>query len=108
MTYTLRLETGDTDGGDAASPLQRREAEQRFRQALEEGLGDAALVAPIYRAYLRIVAMHGDDPAPEALSDAEREILTQWQAAESAAVTAAFGPNRYLDQARFEIILQPA
>lgn len=110
MTYTLRLEAGDSDdgGGQAVSPLQRREAEQRFRQALEEALGDAALVAPIYRAYLRIVAVYGEAPAPDVLSDAEREILEQWQAAESAAVTAAFGPNRYMDQPRFEIILKPA
>jgi len=104
MTYTLRLEAGDADG-EGISPLQRREAEQRFRAALEESLGDAALVAPIYSAYLRIVAVYGDDAASDALSEAEREILTQWQAAESAAVTAAFGPNRYMDQPRFDILI---
>ncbi len=104
MTYTLRLEAGDADG-EGISPLQRLEAEKRFRHALEESLGDAALVAPIYGAYLRIVAVYGDDPESDALSDAEREILTQWQAAESAAVTAAFGPNRYMDEPRFEIRL---
>lgn len=104
MTYTLQLEAGDA-GVEGISPLQRREAEQRFRQALEESLGDAALVAPIYSAYLRIVAVHGEEPSSDALSDAEREIMTQWRSAESAAVTAAFGPNRYMDQARFDIRL---
>lgn len=97
-TYTLTLEAGD-----GISDTQRREAELRFRQALEDALGDAALVPPMYAAYLRIAAVHGDEPAPQALTDAEREVLTQWQEAESAAITAAFGPNRYMDQARFEI-----
>jgi hypothetical protein len=31
------------------------------------------------------------------------KVLELWQAAESAAVTAAFGPHRYLDEGRFEI-----
>jgi hypothetical protein len=53
--------------------------------------------------YLRIVAVHGESPDVTALSDAEREVVEQWQAAESAAMTAALGPNRYLDDARFEI-----
>ncbi|MDB5846287.1 MAG: hypothetical protein JWP29_39 [Rhodoferax sp.] len=100
MTYHLRLEAGDD-----ISDQQRRDAEKRFRHALEESLGDAALVAPMYAAYLRIVGVYGDDPASDALSDAEREILTQWQTAESAAITAAFGPNRYMDEARFEILI---
>jgi hypothetical protein len=100
MSYTLRFEARDD-----ISPSQRQDAEKRFRQALEESLGDAALVAPIYGAYLRIVGVYGDDQANEALSDAEREILTQWQAAEAAAVTAAFGPNRYMDEPRFEIVV---
>ena len=38
-----------------------------------------------------------------ALSDAEREVVEQWQAAESAAMVAAFGPHRYLEEGRFEI-----
>jgi hypothetical protein len=100
MTYTLRLEAGED-----ISDIQRRDAEKRFRNALEDALGDAALVAPMYAAYLRIVGVYGDDPASDGLSDAEREILTQWQTAESAAITAAFGPNRYMDEARFEILI---
>jgi len=100
MSYSLVLY--DADG---ASDAQRREAEQRFRHALETTLGDAGLVAPVYRAYLRIAAAHGDAPAPDSLSDAERAIIEQWQAAETAAVSAAFGPNRYMGDAMYEIRL---
>jgi len=100
MSYTLKISDSDD-----ASEAQRREAEQRFRQALEDTLGDASLVAPVYSAYLRIVATYGEQPAPEALTDAEREIFEQWQAAETAAVAAAFGPHRYMGDAMYEIRL---
>ena len=98
MPYSLTLY--DADG---ASDLQHQQAEQRFRQALEETLGDASLVGPVYTAYLRIVHSYGDTPDLEALSDAERAIFEQWQAAETAAVAAAFGPNRYMGDAMYEI-----
>jgi hypothetical protein len=98
MSYTLRLR-----GFDDASKEECRAAEQRYRTALEATLGDAALVAPVYGAYLKIVAAYGDAPDPEALTDAELEIFHHWQAAESAAITAAFGPHRYLEDAWFEI-----
>ena len=98
MAYFLTLY--DADG---ASPTQHRLAEQRFRQALEQTLGDEALVAPVYTAYLRIVGSHGETPDPDSLSDAERQIFEQWQAAELAAVAAAFGPNRYMGDAMYEI-----
>jgi hypothetical protein len=98
MTYSLVLY--DADG---VSDEQRRQAEQRFRDALESTLGDAALVVPVYQAYLRIVAVHADAPEPETLTDAERAIFDQWQAAETAAVAAAFGPNRYMGDAMYEI-----
>ena len=97
MSYSLILYEADVP--DA----QRREAEQRFRRALEETLGDASLVAPVYTAYLRIVGTYGDTPDPDSLTDAERAIFEQWQAAEAAAVTAAFGPNRYMGDAMYEI-----
>lgn len=97
MTYSLILYEAD------ASPVQRREAEQRFRRTLEATLGDAELVAPVYTAYLRIVGSHGDAPDPESLTDAERAIFEQWQSAETAAVAAAFGPNRYMGDAMYEI-----
>lgn len=97
MTYALILYEPDV------SDAQRREAEQRFRRALEETLGDAVLVAPVYKAYLRIVGTYGDTPDPDSLTDAERAIFDQWQAAETAAVAAAFGPNRYMGDAMYEI-----
>ena len=97
MTYSLILYEADVTDGE------RRAAEQRFRRALEETLGDASLVAPVYTAYLRIVGTYGDAPEPDSLTDAERAIFDQWQAAETAAVAAAFGPNRYMGDAMYEI-----
>ena len=97
MAYSLKLY--DADSTDP----QRREAEQRFRSALEEALGDESLVLPVHNAYLRIVATYGDSPDPESLTDAEREIFNEWQAAESAALAATFGPNRYMGDAMYEI-----
>ena len=99
MTYSLILYEADV------SDTERRQAAQRFRRALEETLGDADLVGPVYTAYLRIVGTYGDTPDPESLSDAERAIFEQWQAAETAAVAAAFGPNRYMGDAMYEIRL---
>lgn len=98
MSYTLRLYAFDDVSSD-----ELQAAEQRFKAALEAMLGDASLVAPVYAAYLKIVECYGEEPAPDALSRDEREIFSQWQAAESAAVTAALGPNRYMGDAQFEI-----
>jgi len=98
MQYTLKILDSDD-----ASLEHSREAEARFRKALEESLGDAALVLPIYRAWQRLIATYGESPDPELLSEAEREILSSWQAAETAAVTEAFGPHRYMGDAMYEI-----
>ena len=98
MTYSLRIFEAD-----GVTDAQRREAEQRFRRVLEETLGDASLVAPVYAAYMRIVGIYGESPDPESLTDAERAIFDQWQAAESAAVTATFGTHRYMGDAMYEI-----
>lgn len=97
MSYSVTLYEADV------SPAERRDAEARFRHALEETLGDEQLVAPVYAAYLRIVGAYGDAPAPDTLTDAEQAIFDQWQAAETAAVHAAFGPNRYMGDAMYEI-----
>lgn len=97
MTYSIILYEADVPESE------RREAQQRFRRALEDTLGDAMLVAPVYAAYLRIVGTYGDTPDPDSLTDAERAIFDQWQAAETAAVAAAFGPNRYMGDAMYEI-----
>jgi len=101
MTYFLVLY--DAEG---VTDAQRRDAEHRFRTALETTLGDATLVAPVYSAYLRIVATYGESPDPEALTDAERAIFDQWQAAETAAVAATFGTHRYMGDAMYEIRLE--
>ncbi|MFZ2294944.1 MAG: hypothetical protein WAW46_07880 [Polaromonas sp.] len=98
MSYTLKLYAFED-----ASAEQLRAAEQRFKQALEAALGDESLVAPVYAAYRRIVATYGEAPAEDTLSTDELEIFSQWQAAESAALTAALGPNRYMGDAQFEI-----
>ncbi|MEZ0309322.1 MAG: hypothetical protein ACAH21_15470 [Ramlibacter sp.] len=97
MTYTIKLFEADV------SPAQREEAERRFREALETTLGDGDLVAPVYKAYLRIVATYGESPDPDSLTDAERAIFDQWRAAETAAVAAAFGSHRYMGDADYEI-----
>jgi hypothetical protein len=39
----------------------------------------------------------------EALTEAERAIFETWQAAETAAVAAAFGTHRYMGDADYEI-----
>lgn len=100
MPYTVTLYEADV------SSAERRAAEARFRQVLEEMLGDAELVPPVYAAYLRIVGVYGEAPAPDTLTDAERAIFDQWQAAETAAVAAAFGPNRYMGDAMYEIRIE--
>lgn len=92
---------------DEAQALERQKAEQRFCRALEEALGDAALVAPVYRQYLRLVSIYGDSPDADLLSDAERELMQGWQSAEAAAISAALGAQRYMGDAQFEIHLEP-
>lgn len=98
MSYQLKLYAFED-----ASPTQLQAAEQRFRQALDESLGDESLVAPVHAAYRRIIATYGESPAEDVLSPGELEIFNQWQAAELAAMTAALGPNRYMGDAQFEI-----
>lgn len=98
MNYTVKLY--DAEG---AGEAQQRAAQQRFRQVLEATLGDAALVLPVYLAYQRIAAAYGDPPNVEALTDAEREIVSQWQEAESAAITAVYGPLRSMGDGMYEI-----
>lgn len=86
-----------------ATDAQRRSAEQRFANTLASELGDASLVLPVYRAYQRLVAIYGEQPNPDALAAEELEIITHWQAAETAALTAALGPHRYMGDAEFVI-----
>jgi hypothetical protein len=97
VSYTLKLYEADV------SDAERVAAERRFRAALEDVLGHESMVGPVYQAYQRIVGTYGESPDPESLSDAERAVFEQWQAAENAAVAAAFGPNRYMGDAMYEI-----
>ncbi len=98
MSYTLKLYAFEE-----ASPEQLQAAELRFKSTLDGMLGDPGLVLPVYQAYRRIVGIYGDAPPPETLTDAEQQIFDQWQAAETAALTAALGPDRYMGEAQFEI-----
>lgn len=98
MSYRVRLYAFED-----VSELEKRQAEQRFCKALNETLGDASLVLPVYSMYRRLVAVYGESPAEDVLSPEEQEIFTQWQAAETAAVTAALGPHRYMGDAEFDI-----
>ncbi len=97
MSYQITLYEADV------SPEQLRAAEQRFRDALEEVLGCAEMVMPVYQAYQRLIGAYGESPDIDNLTEAERMILDQWQAAELAAITAAFGPNRYMGDAMYEL-----
>lgn len=98
MSYCVRLYAFED-----VSDQDKRQAEQRFCKALNEALGDEALVLPVYAMYRRLVAIYGESPREDVLSPEEQEIFTQWQAAESAALTAALGPHRYMGDAEFEI-----
>jgi hypothetical protein len=97
MTYSLKIHEADVP------PAEIRQAEKRFRDALEATLGDEALVLPVHAAYQRIVRVYGEEPELDLLTDAERLVLDQWRLAEQAAVAAAFGPNRYIGDAMYEI-----
>ena len=107
MHYTLTLYDANGASDAASDAAQRQRAERRFRQVLEDTLGDASLVAPVYTAYQRIVGTYGDAPDPDVLTDAERAVFEQWQQAEAAAVTAVFGPMRAMGDATFEIVVHP-
>ncbi len=98
MSYRVRLYAFED-----VSDEEKRQAEQRFCKALNEALGDAALVLPVYAMYRRLVSIYGEAPGEDVLSPEELEIFTQWQTAESAALTAALGPHRYMGDAEFEI-----
>jgi hypothetical protein len=102
MHYTVKIFHSE-DVSDA----ERADAVRRFRSALEAGLGDASLVAPVYRAYLRLLQIHGDHARPWDLDPAEQLLAEQWEAAELAATQAAFGAERYMGDAHFELDIPP-
>ena len=102
MTYLLKIFSADE-----VSLAERESALLRFRAVLDEMLGDAALVLPIYTAYRRLFLLYADHPRPWPVSAAEQLLADEWEAAELAATQAAFGVNRYLGDADFEISAPP-
>jgi len=98
MPYLLKIFTADE-----VTDAQREVAIKRFRKALEGVLGDERLVWPCYQAYLKLFQQYGECPRPWPISPAEQILAEQWEAAELAATQAAFGENRYLGDADFEI-----
>lgn len=100
MNYSVRLHVPE-----GLSSAQKTEGEHLFRRALEDALGDPGMVVPVYRAYLGIVARHGESPDPDALNLDERVLLEHWAQAEAAALQAVFGPHRHLDEGGYDIEL---
>jgi hypothetical protein len=98
MHYLLKIFTADE-----VTDAQRALAIHRFRTALEEALGGGQLVLPCYQAYLKLFQQYSEHPRPWPVSEAEQILVEQWEAAELAATQAAFGVNRYLGDADFEI-----
>ncbi len=98
MPYTVRIFSAE-DISDA----DRAAASRRFRVALDEALGAADLVAPVYHAYLRLLQVHGELARPWDLTPSEQVLADQWEAAEKAALEAAFGTDRYMDDAHYEL-----
>lgn len=102
MAYQLKIFSADN-----VSAAERNLAVRRFREALEEVLGDESLVLPCYLAYLKVFHLYGERSHPWPLTPAEQHLVDQWEAAELAATQAAFGINRYLGDADFEIRALP-
>ena len=98
MPYTLKLFTADE-----VTDVQRDLAVNRFRAALENALGNELLVLPCYQAYLKLFQRYSDHPRPWPVSETEKILADHWEAAELAATQAAFGLQRYLGDADFEI-----
>jgi hypothetical protein len=98
MSYTLRIFHAED-----ISQAERDAAARRFRAALEETLGDASLVVPMYHAWQRLLLAHGGQERPWDLSPDEQLVADQWEAAELAAIQAAFGVERYLGDADYEL-----
>ena len=102
MSYLLKIFSADD-----VTAIEREQAEKRFRTALEDALGNASLVLPCYHVYRKLFLLYGDHPRPWPVTPSEQLLAEQWEAAELAATQAAFGVNRYLGDADFEIQALP-
>lgn len=100
MSYRVKIFASED-----VSDTEREQAVERFRTALETSLGDASLVAPVYRVWLRLYQLHGEHERPWPITDEEQLLADQWEAAEMAATRAAFGENRYMGDAHFELFI---
>ena len=100
MSYSVKIFASED-----VSQLERERAAQRFCHALEASLGNASLVAPVYRVWLRLHRQHGEHQRPWPISPEEQLLADQWEAAELAATRAAFGENRYMGDAHFELVI---
>lgn len=98
MRYTVRIFHSED-----VSDIDKAQAAQRFSAALEASLGDSTMVPPVYLAWLRLLEVHGERPRPWDLDPAEQVVAEQWEAAELAATQAAFGKDRYMGDAHFEL-----
>ena len=98
MAYLLKIFTAED-----VTPFEREQAALRFRAALEGALGDEAFVLPCYNIYRKLALQYADHPRPWPVGADEQLLAEQWEAAELAATQAAFGANRYLGDADFEI-----
>ena len=98
MPYTLKLFTADE-----VTDVQRDLAVNRYRAALENALGNELMVLPCYQADLKLFQQYSEHPRPWPVSEAEKILVDHWEAAELAATQAAFGLQRYLGDADFEI-----
>lgn len=89
---------------DDVTAFEREQAVLRFRQALETALGDEAFVLPCYNIYRKLASQYADHPRPWPVGADELLLSEQWEAAELAATQAAFGAQRYLGDADFDIL----
>ena len=102
MGYLLKIFAAED-----ITETERAQAEQRFRRALEASLGSETLVVPAYQTYLRLLQIYGGQARPWPVSPAEQLVVVQWEEAETAATRAAFGAERYMGDAHYELSLLP-
>lgn len=97
-TYTATLfdARGLTDA-------DKREAEEKFCEAIESTLGGVDQVAPAYRAYQAAFDAHESLPLPAEATDSERAAVARWERAERAGNQAAFDGWHDVGGAHFEI-----
>ena len=91
------------------SLMQRRQQTAAcFGAALEDALGDALedanLVWLCYLVYQKLFQQYADYPSPWPVAPTEQVLVEQWEAVKLTATQPAFGLNRYLDDADFEIL----